>query len=56
MADTIEYTGTFKTLRDIADWINNHPGGGGDDHFDEGTYVNINGQTVTVLYQKEANE
>ena len=24
MSDPIEYTGTFKTMRDVVDWINNY--------------------------------
>ena len=48
----ITYTGTFKVIRQIVDWINAFSPE--DTYFEEiDDYVNINGDTVTVLCQKE---
>lgn len=48
----IEYTGTFKVIQQIVDWINNFTPSG-DSFFEEDEYVDINGDTVTALFQKE---
>jgi hypothetical protein len=46
----INYSGTFKVLRQIVDWINNfNPV---DEHFEVKPYTDINGDTVNALYQK----
>lgn len=48
----IVYTGTFKVIKQIVDWINNYTPSG-DSQFEEGEYVDINGDTVIALFQKE---
>ena len=50
--ETIEYTGNFKTIRDIADGMNNYtPAPSEDPRFEVHEYVDINGNTVNALYQ-----
>ena len=46
----ITYTGTFKVIRQIVDWINSfNPV---DEHFEVKTYTDINGNTVNAMFQK----
>lgn len=48
----IVYTGTFKVVRQIVDWINNFvPAPSEDPRFEVHTYTDINGNTVNALYQ-----
>ena len=47
----INYTGTFKVIREVVDWINNYVPGGGSVFFKQEEYTNINGDTVNVLCQ-----
>lgn len=50
--DPIEYTGTFKTMRDVVDWINNFvPSPSEDPRFEVHEYVDINGNTVNAMFQ-----
>lgn len=50
--ETIEYTGNFKTIRDIADWINNYtPAPSEDPRWVVRPYVDINGNTVNAMFQ-----
>lgn len=52
MSDPIEYTGTFKTIQDVVNWINNYePTPSEDPRFEVHEYVDINGNTVNALYQ-----
>lgn len=52
MSDPIEYTGTFKTMQDVVNWINNYePAPSEDPRFEVHEYVDINGNTVNALYQ-----
>lgn len=48
----INYTGHFKVIQDIVDWINNFvPSPSEDPRFVVDEYVDINGNTVNALYQ-----
>lgn len=48
----INYTGTFKVIQQIVDWINNFvPAPSEDPRFEVHTYTDINGNTVNALYQ-----
>jgi len=48
----ITYTGTFKVIRQIVDWINNFvPTPSEDPRFEVHQYTDINGNTVNTLYQ-----
>ena len=48
----INYTGHFKVIQDIVDWINNFvPSPSEDPRFEVHEYVDINGNTVNALYQ-----
>lgn len=48
----IEYTGTFKVIRQIVDWINSFvPTPSEDPRFEVHSYTDINGNTVNALYQ-----
>ena len=48
----IVYTGTFKVVQQIVDWINNFvPTPSEDPRFEVHSYTDINGDTVNALYQ-----
>lgn len=48
----IEYTGTFKVIQQVVDWINNFvPAPSEDPRFEVHEYTDINGNTVNALYQ-----
>jgi hypothetical protein len=48
----ITYTGTFKVIRQIVDWINNFvPAPSEDPRFEVHQYTDINGNIVNALYQ-----
>lgn len=48
----IEYTGTFKVICQIVDWINSFvPAPSEDPRFEVHQYTDINGNTVNALYQ-----
>lgn len=48
----INYTGHFKVIQDIVNWINNFvPAPSEDPRFEVHEYVDINGDTVNALYQ-----
>ena len=48
----IEYTGTFKVIQDIVNWINNFvPTPSEDPRFEVHSYTDINGNVVNALYQ-----
>ncbi len=48
----ITYTGTFKVIQQIVDWINNFvPAPSEDPRFEVHQYTDINGNTVNALYQ-----
>lgn len=48
----INYTGTFKVIQQIVDWINNFvPAPSEDPRFEVHEYVDIKGDTVEALYQ-----
>jgi len=52
MSDPIEYTGTFKTMQDVVDWINNYePAPSEDPRWVVRPYVDINGNTVNAMFQ-----
>lgn len=52
MSDPIEYTGTFKTMQDVVNWINNYePAPSEDPRFEVHEYVDINGNTVNAMFQ-----
>jgi len=48
----IEYTGHFKVIQDIVNWINNFvPTPSEDSRFEVHSYTDVNGNTVNALYQ-----
>ena len=48
----INYTGAFKVIQQIVDWINNFvPAPSEDPRFEIHEYTDINGDNVTALYQ-----
>lgn len=48
----INYTGSFKVIQQIVDWINNFtPTPSDDPRFEVHTYTDINGNEVNALYQ-----
>ena len=48
----INYTGSFKVIQQIVDWINNFvPAPSEDPRFEVHTYTDVNGNTVNALYQ-----
>lgn len=48
----IEYTGTFKVIQQVVDWINNFvPAPSEDPRFEVHEYTDINGNAVNALYQ-----
>ena len=48
----IEYTGTFKVIQQVVDWINSFvPAPSEDPRFEVHEYTDINGNTVNALYQ-----
>lgn len=48
----INYTGTFKVIQQVVDWINNFvPAPSEDPRFEVHEYTDINGDTVNVMYQ-----
>ena len=48
----IEYTGTFKVIRQIVEWINNFvPSPTEDPRFEVRQYTDIDGNTVNATYQ-----
>lgn len=48
----INYTGTFKVIQQVVDWINNFvPAPSEDPRFEVHEYTDVNGNTVNALYQ-----
>ena len=52
MPDPIVYTGTFGVIQKLVERVNNSS----DSNFEWAEYVNINGDTVQVLCQKQPEE
>lgn len=48
----INYTGNFKVIRDIVNWINSYvPSPSEDPRFEVHSYTDINGNTVNAMYE-----
>lgn len=47
----INYTGTFKVIKQIVDWINSFDPSALNANFEVKEYTDINGNTVNALYQ-----